>query len=238
MSASFPLMAVCAKALLREEGVSGLAKGMIRHGRIVSRRVLSVSDFYIYRYPISFFDESRFRPEVEHLDVREVESLKQVGLLVAEGLEDPRVKVRSMTQRLAAGAVALCLFADERLAYVGWMATTARAKWSFDRLPYRVAFDDGEAATGGAWTVPQYRGLGLYRYGFGRELRYLRSHGRTVCCNAIPVRNLASQRGQAFYDARVCARARLTRVLGFRKWREWPMSGPCPCLRSAPRTLP
>jgi hypothetical protein len=126
--------------------------------------------------------------------------------------------------------VAVCGFASRRLAYIGWVATSAEAKRSFDRLPYLVDFADGEAATGGAWTVPAYRGLDLYRYMFGRELDYLRREGRTVCCNAISFANRASQRGQAVYGAQVCARVRMRRLAGFIRWDEEPMSGPCPSL--------
>jgi len=175
-------------------------------------------------------DEDRFQPAVEHLEVRTVESREDVARLVEDGFEAPCVKIRSMERRLAAGAFAVCGFVDGRLAYIGWVATSAQAKQSFDRLPYRVAFDEGEAVTGGAWTAPCFRGLGLYRYMFGRELDYLRVLGRTSCRNAIAVGNIGSQRGQAIYGAEVCARARSVRVLGKRWWSEQPMSGPCPSL--------
>lgn len=125
-------------------------------------------------------------------------------------------------------------YVSGKLAYMGWTATTGRAKNSFDRLPYRVDFAGGEAATGGALTLPAFRGLGLYRYVFGHELEYLRRKGRAVCCNAIPVGNYASQRGQAVHGALVCARARHVRILGFERWREWPLSGPCPSVGGHP----
>lgn len=220
-----------AALLLRREGLSGLAKGVLRYIRVQGRRVAHAGDFYIYRYPIPVVDPERCRPRVDNLDVRVVESLQDVVLLVSEGYEDPRSGAPLVEKRLAAGAVAVCGFVDRRLAYVGWVAMSQRAKRSFDRLPYHVAFDSGEAATGGAWTVPEYRGVGLYRYMFGRELALLRHRGRTVCRNSIGVGNYASQRGQACYGAQVCARGRLLRILGWTRWTETPMSGPCPSLR-------
>jgi len=226
-----------AGVLLKREGVWGLAKRALRRFRTLARRVAHVGTYYIYRYPISRIDENRFRPAVEHLEVRTLESLDGVARLMEQGFEDPREKVCSMERRLAAGAFAVCAFVHGRLAYIGWVATSAQAKRSFDPLPYHVAFDEGEGATGGAWTAPRFRGLGLYRYVFGIELDLLRRKGRTVCCNPISVRNLASQRGQAFYEARVCARARAIRILSFKRWTEWPMSGPCPSLKAARRPV-
>ena len=226
-----------AAALLRNEGLCGLTKGVFRHARTLLRRVAHTGSYYIYRYPIPCVDENRFRPAVDLLEVRTVESLDDVARLLADGFEDPRAQVRPMERRLAAGAFAVCAFVDKRFAYIGWVATSANAKRSFDQLPYHVAFDRGEGATGGAWTVPGFRGLGLYRYVFGRELGLLRRKGRTVCCNSISIGNIASQRGQAFYEARVCARARAIRILGFKKWSESPMSGPCPSLSAAHRPV-
>jgi hypothetical protein len=226
-----------AAALLRNEGLWGLTKGVLRYFHTFVKRIAHTGSYYIYRYPIPCVDENRFRPAVDLLEVRTVESLDDVARLVADGYEDPRARLRSVERGLAAGACAVCAFVDRRFAYIGWVAISADAKRTFDPLPYHVAFDQGEGATGGAWTAPRFRGLGLYRYVFGRELDLLRRKGCTVCCNSISVGNLASQRGQAFYEARVCARARAIRILGFKKWSESPMSGPCPSLTAAHRPV-
>ncbi|MCK9355980.1 MAG: hypothetical protein M0R22_02365 [Dehalococcoidia bacterium] len=227
---------LCTRAavLLRREGPAGLAKGVLRYIRVQGRRVAHAGDFYVYRYPIPCVDPEENRPRVDNLDVRVIDSLHDIVLLAGTGYEDPRMRVPPMEKRLAAGAVAVCGFVNRRLVYVGWVAMSEPAKRSFDRLPYDVAFDSGEAATGGAWTAPEYRGVGLYRYMFGRELALLRHRGRTVCCNAIGVRNRPSQRGQACYGAQVCARGRLLHILGRRRWTETPMSGPCPSLSGEP----
>jgi len=226
-----------AAALLRNEGMWGLTKGVFRHTRTLFRRVAHVGTYYIYRYPIPLVDEDRFRPDGDLLEVRTVESLDDVARLVADGFEDPRTRMRSMERGLAAGAFAVCAFVDRRFAYTDWVAISADAKRTFDPLPYHLAFDQEEGATGSAWTAPRFRGLGLYRYVVGRELDLLRRKGCTVCCNSISVGNLASQHGQAFYEARVCARARAIRILGFKKWREDPISGPRPSLAAAHRPV-
>jgi len=221
-----------ALSLLRQEGLTGFASGLLRHIRVLLRRVACAGDYYVYRYPIPEVDPDANRPRVGNLEVRVVDSLADISALVECGYEDPRTRAVTVERRLAAGAVAVCGFVDHRIAYVGWVALSLPAKLSFDAGPYRVAFDDGEAVTGGAWTAPEYRGTGLYRYMFWRELALLRQRGRTVYRNVIAVGNVASRRGQAGYGAQVCARGRLTYVLGWSRWTETPMSGPCPSLSS------
>ncbi len=235
MSHSRSILARRALSLLRREGLPGFAKGVLRHIGMLMRRVAYVGDYYVYRYPVPAVDLAANRPRVEGLEIRVLDSLADMNALVECGCEDPRTRVVAVEPRLAAGAVAVCGFADCRLAYVGWVAFSLPAKLSFDCAPYKVAFEDGEAVTGGAWTAPEYRGTGLYRYMFGRELLLLRERGRTMCRNVIAVGNAASQRGQAGYGAQVCARGRLIRVLGWRRWTETPMSGPCPSLSSVPQ---
>jgi hypothetical protein len=201
---------------------------------MLTRRVAHVGEYYVYRYPLPEVDPDANRPQVEGLEVRVLDSLNDLRALVECGYEDPRTRVVAVERRLVAGAVAVCGFANRRLAYVGWVAMSQQAKLSFDRLPYHVAFDRGEAATGGAWTAPECRGAGLYHFMFGRELDVLRRRGRLVCRNAIAVDNYPSQRGQASYGAQVCARGRLIHILGRRRWTETPISGPCPSLSGEP----
>jgi len=213
-----------------EQAFLGFVRRASRHVHRRIRRLAHFGHYYIYHYRIPPVDGQANRPLVDHLEVHVIKSRSDIACLVAAGYEDPRVKVVAMDRRLAAGAVAVCGYISRQFAYVGWTATTLRAKQSFDRLPYDVAFDEGEAATGGAWTAPAFRGLGLYRYMFGRELDYLRCVGRTSCSYAIAVGNVASQSGQAIYCLTACARARSMRVLSKRWWTEQPVSGPCPSL--------
>jgi GNAT superfamily N-acetyltransferase len=223
-----------ASSIHGEEGTRGVLRGVFRYTRWRLSRLAHVRYWYVYRYPITQFDVEQFHPTVEHLEVRVVESPADCARLAAEGYQDPRAKVRSLERRLAAGAVMVSAFVAGKLAYTGWVATTETARRSFDSLPYRADFAGGEAATGGALTMPAYRGLGLYRYVFGHELDYLRRRGRTFCCNSISVDNHASQRGQAVHEALVCARARHVRILCFQWWTEQPLSGPCPFVAGRP----
>ncbi len=122
MSGTASSLRARAALLLRREGPVALAKGVLRYIRVQGRRVAHAGDFYVYRYPIPCLDPEDNRPRVDNLDVRIIDSLHDILLLADAGYEDPRMRMPPMEKRLAAGAAAVCGFANRRLAYVGWMA--------------------------------------------------------------------------------------------------------------------
>lgn len=103
------------------------------------------------------------------------------------------------------------------------MAFSEEAKRSFDRLPYRVEFENGEACTGGAVTLRRLRGQGISRYRLSQELRYMLDHGYHVCRNAVPVDNVPSQRLVERFGARYGRMGHFRRVLWWTDWRETPV---------------
>lgn len=218
--------------IVRNEG----APGLVREAKVLARRygsrVALVGDFYVYRYPVPATDAHIPAPRIDGVEVHVVESERDVDNLSKVGYEDVRLVDIGAAARLGAGAVGVCAHVNKEFAYVGWVALSAAAKRTFDDLPYRVDYGLGEGCTGGAWTVPRFRGAGLYAHVFGHELRYLRDVGRTVCRNSIRTNNFASQRGQAGYGARLCAVGRFYRILGWHRWVETPAEGPCPSLDS------
>ena len=213
-----------AEYLLKTEGLRGLLGGARRRLRAVRRSWFTREDYIVYRFETEVASLPSRRPEVAGLDVVVLESLEDVQRLVEQGYDVPLFHSAVQVRWLRRGGVAFCAFVDRRLAHIAWVALREDARGCCDGLPYVVDFAHGEAATGGAWTVPAYRGRGLYRYMFGRELDYLRRNGRTICCNAIGTNNEASQRGQAVYGAETYARARLVRVLAFSRWTEHPVA--------------
>ena len=74
-------------------------------------------------------------------------------------------------------------------------------------------------------TWPQFRGLGLYTYLCGVRLKYMREHGFTRCRDAVRSDNVASLKGQAWWNPRPCLSGRFIRVLRWTSWREYPYEG-------------
>lgn len=185
---------------------------------------------YIYRYEIADVSSLISSPRIEGVEIKFIECDADADRLAVEGYEDPRVVLRHAARRIRAGAVGCIAYVDKQFASAGWVGFCPEAKKTFDSLPYRVAFENGEACTGGSWTERRFRGKGLYAYVFGQELRYLRDCGRTTCRNSIPVGNLPSQLGQSRYGARLCGVGRMTKVLWWRRWTERVAEGDCPSL--------
>ena len=219
--------------ILRNEGALGLVWEAVTLARRYAGRIAFVGGFYVYRYPVPATDAQIPTPRIEGVEVHVVESERDVDNLAELGYEDVRLVDTRAGARLGAGAVGVCAHVNKEFACVGWVALSAAAKRTLEGLPYRVDYGSGEGCTGGAWTVPRFRGMGLYAYVFGHELRYLRDVGRTVCRNVIGTNNVASQRGQARYGAQLCAVARFYRVLGWHRWVETPAEGPCPSLEAS-----
>ena len=215
---------------VRREGVRGCLRVALSQATAWRAKLLSTQSYYVYRYPVPCVKDLIPTPRVGGVEIKFVRCDADADRLVDEGYEDPRLVLRYATRRIRAGAVGCLAYVDKEFASAGWIAFCEEAMETYDDLPYAVAFEQGEACTGGSWTERRFRGLGLYAYVFGNELRYIRDHGRTVCRNSIAVNNVASQLGQARYGARLCAIGRETRVFGWRRWVERPAEGACPSL--------
>ncbi len=169
-------------------------------------------------------DEADFRPRVDKLEVRVVRTNAEADALPAGW--DPRPFFLTGRRRLGRGATAFCLYVDGEFAHAGWTAESAVAKSLMDCIPYRVDFEHGEACTGGTWTRPKYRGLGLMGYSYFLRLDYLRRQGFVRSRNAVEVNNVASLRAHARFGARRCAIGRYVRIGGWEWWRERPLTTP------------
>ena len=102
--------------------------------------------------------------------------------------------VRSFKNKLKKGAVGFCVFVDEELASTQWVATSEKAKRTFDPQPYKVDFPNREVCIGDAWTNPKYRGKGLQSYIHYRSIQYYNDQGITKCHYIIEIGNKASLR--------------------------------------------
>jgi GNAT superfamily N-acetyltransferase len=113
------------------------------------------------------------------------------------------------------------------LANVGWVGLTRRAKECFDRIPYSVDFEHGEAFTGGVFTIPGYRGKGLMFHCLGERLKYLQERGYRVNRDASLTGNVASLRVTERFAGKPRARGFYVRVFRWSYWREKPLERDC-----------
>jgi len=138
--------------------------------------------------------------------------------VVAEGLEDLRMSFIYATRSLNNGAIAFCVYVETKLVHVGWLAVDAQGKRAVDRMPFEVAFESGQACTGGTYTNPRYRGKGLMPYGYYERFEYLRARGFTSSRNSVEVDNIASQKAHARFDPTIYGLGRYRKVLWWHSW--------------------
>ena len=227
-----------AAAILREEGPVQLLRSVVA----AALSPVAVDwKLYLYEHSLEPRDRSRFLPRLDAWELRVLHSNAETDAAVADGFEDFRTVFHPARRRLDAGAVAFCVYAGAEFAHVGWLAVNQAGKDAFDAIPYTVAFDAGQACTGGTYTVPKFRGRRLMPYGYYERLEYLRSRGYVSSRNVVGVSNVASQKAHAGFNPIIHGIGHYRRVLWWRSWREelFP-GGPCrgmPPVRHAGRAV-
>lgn len=208
--------------ILREEGLGTLAGRCLEYARPL---LLEVGSYYLYEHTMEERDEADFLPRIKDFTFKIVRTNEEADELAAATGADFRRRFIGARRCLDGGAVAFCVFVGERIAHIGYVGITEKAKRTFDPLPYRVDFSRKEACTGGTVTVPEYRGKGLMAYGYFKRFQFLLDNGITTSRNAVTKGNVASQRVHAKFGPRTHAEGRLLKVLGLQLWRETPVSG-------------
>ena len=208
------------RSILRDEGRVALVRRAAGFGRFLSRSLCSQRDVYLYRHHLIERDRSLYLPRLDSFELRIVETDVEADRLAVDGYEDFRQRFIGTTGSLEAGAVAFCVFVDKKLAHIGWLAVDERGKPHADPCPFQVAFHDGEACTGGTYTMPEFRGKGLMAYGYYERFEYLRRKGFRSTRNSVEVDNVSSHRAHAKFSPEILGRAHSRRILWWSTWTE------------------
>lgn len=225
---TFPALVRRAEALLRQEGPASLFMHVVSFSRYMRGRLFAAETFYLYEHVMAPRDRDAFLPRVPSWELRIIHSNEEADRVAAEGLEDLRDIFVFSHRGLSRGAVVFCVYIEQRLAHVGWLALHEAAKASVDRIPYEVGFDAGQACTGGTHTIPRFRNKGLMAYGYYERFEYLRQKGFTSARNCVAVTNVASQKVHAKFNPVIYGIGYYRRVLWWTRWRAEPLpGGPC-----------
>ena len=210
-----------ARDILRTEGAGALLWHTLGFVGFLFRRVFRRQDVYLYEHNLVPRPRDKFLPRLESYDSRIVHSNEEADRLVAEGLEDLRAAfVFSRGPLEKKGAVAFCVYVGSELAHIGWVALDEESKRCVDALPFRVAFEERQACTGGTRTVPKYRGRGLMAYGYYERLEYLRKRGYVSSRCSVEVTNMASQKAHSRFAPTVYGVGRYMKLLWRTNWKE------------------
>jgi len=212
-----------AKVIFQTEGLVAL----LRAGLQFLRNIFRYDTYYIYKHTMKERNEADFMPKIQDFTFEIVFTNQQADeLAVAIGVDfRSYLYYDTAKRRLDKGAIAFCIFIENELANIGWVAMTQEAKNILDPLPYRVFFSDKEACTGGGETIPKYRGKGLQTYGYFKRLQYLREQGRIAARGSVFTNNIAAQKVDAKFDAEIIAKIHYLVILKLPFYKEIPLTG-------------
>ncbi len=180
--------------------------------------------YYLYEHTLEERNEADFLPKTRDFTFKMITTRQKADELAAAGL-DFGTRHPNERSKLDNGAVAFCFFINGELAHIGLVAMNEAAKNSFDSLPYQVNFSARQACTGGSWTNPRYRGRRLMVYGYFKRFEFLREKGFKSSRNAVDVGNIVSQKAHSKFGPKIYARARYLKIIGWKSWKETPISG-------------
>jgi hypothetical protein len=168
--------------------------------------------YYIYEHMTKQRNENDFLPKLQGVTFKIISNNKEADELAKETGFDFRQRLVKARERLTNGAIAFCFFVGNELVHIGWVAMDEKAKKAVDPIPFKVAFSEGQACTGGTWTLPEYRGKGLMAYSYFKRLQFLREKGFTSSRNAVGKTNIASQKAHAKLGPKMVAEARVLKL--------------------------
>ena len=202
-----------AKYIFETEGL----KALIRRG--ASYTLYQHRSFYLYEHSLQDRDEAAYQPKIKDFAYKVVNTNQEIDELVSSGF-DFCSRLTFIRRVLAKGAIASCLFIGRELAAIGFVASTQEAKDALIQPPYKVHFSRGEACTGGGWTNPKYRVLGLGTYIYFKRLQLLKDKGKVIARAAAETDNVASQELHAKFGPKIWAEGHVYRILCHIYWKE------------------
>ncbi len=204
---------------MQEEGLLSLLKKGVE---FLGHSLFEYGKYYVYEQSIKERDEAAFLPKIRDYTVHVVNNNREADELEAKGF---KFRSFSMNTRsyLDKGAIAVCIFVGQELAHIGWIALTEEAKKEFDYIPFPIDFTKREAAAGGAFTNPKYRGKGLMEYGILSRHDFLRGIGIKTTRYTVKTNNIASQRAVAKFGAKAISIGRYIRILWWHSWKQTPL---------------
>jgi len=214
-----------AKLILQTEGLIPL----VRRGlSFVLWCFFQYGTYYLFEYAtedVRKLNEADFMPKIDNFTLKIVSSNQEADRLEAEGLEFRSQSVKNRNA-LDKGAIAFCIFVEQELAYMSWIAMTQEAKEAINEPPYAVNFSEGMACAASTWTRPKYRRMRLNLYGRFRDREFLFEKGIPVQRYSINKRNIASIAGTPKFSSKRYAEARYLKILWWKWWKEKPLPQP------------
>lgn len=206
------------KDIFQTEGFAVLLRRFFRHF------IYEKGNYYLCETAPDRLHESDFMPRIENHTCRIVSTNSDADELAEITGFDFRLHFLNARRSLAKGATATCVFIDNEIAHIGWVAFDKEAQKAISPIPIEVHFHHLKAFAGNGLTTPEYRGRGLLGLGSFMRMQLTRDNGFNSLVFAIETKNTAAQRGLAKLSPRIYAKGRYIRVLWWKHWKETPCS--------------
>jgi len=183
--------------------------------------------YYVYEIDIQEqlgkSTEANFLPRIDDFTLKIVSANQEADELEAEGLEF-RSQSFNSRKALDKGAVALCVFVEQEIASICWVAMTQEAKNSLGEPPYDVDFSNHEACHPDSWTNPKYRGRGLAPYITFKATQLEGERGKVYRRSVARRGNIPSNRAYTKLGPNIHGQARYLKILWWKSWKESPLT--------------
>ena len=212
-----------AKQIYRTEGLTPLLR---RGFAFVEGCFFRYETYYLYELPtenVRELNEADFLPNIDNFILKTISTNQEADDLEADGFEF-RSQVINARERLDNGAIAFCIFVEQDLAHIGWVAMSQEGKDSLNEPPYKTDCSAHEAWWGGVWTNPKYRRMGLLTYADIKRLEFLLDKGIVTSRYLTTKGNIASLKSNARFNSRIYGEGRYLRILWWKLWKERPLS--------------
>lgn len=209
------------KDIVREEGMMPfIMRAFLFLLRFLKSSFFSYRNYYIYEKTLNEADEAMLTPRLPNVTLKIIYSSEELDKLIKEGYD---FKLPNFKERFKKGALPFCIFVEQELAHVTWVALDETAKKEIDQLPFKVDFQKGEVCSGGSFTDPRYRGRGLLSYVYSYIFPYLAEQGIRKDKFSIHEGNIVSQKAHAKFNPTITGKVRYLRLLWWEFWKKKPM---------------
>jgi hypothetical protein len=211
------------KGVLKHEGVKSLiSRGLVF---LLHRTFWTEAYFVISTDLEKYAEENRedFLPKKDNYFSRIISTNQEADELVARGYELGAYEL-NFRASLDRDITVFCIFIEKELAHIVCLADNPRGKEFIDPIPFEIDFQNGEAVTGRALTMPKFRRLHLRTYSGYLLRRYCLDNGIRRIKGTLRVDNypaMVSMAQRKYHFA--VARCRYIKILWFKYLKETKM---------------
>jgi len=211
-----------AEAIFQEEGLFSLIKKTFLFLYIKTISIfLDYGTYYMYEKSLSQNESFNIKPKIiDGIEIKVISTTKMLEELIIRGYS---FDIANFKERFKKCPLAFCIFVDQQLIHITFVALNEEQKKEIDRLPFKVYFQNKEACSGASFTEPKFRGKGLLSYIYTYIFPYLAQRGMVKDKFTIEVNNISSQKAHAKFNPTIIGKGHYLKIFWWEFWKEEPV---------------